>query len=140
MSAFSNFLEGKIVDHVLRGTTYTSPGVVYLALFTADPTEAGNGPECNTSTNYPGYVRVSCGATPSSAWSEIDANGMTQNQNVITFPAVGGASPVTVTHWALFDALSSGNMLYYGAMAAPKQLDPADVASFPANTLKITHN
>jgi hypothetical protein len=139
MSAFSNFAEGKIVDHFLRGTSYASPGQIYLALFTGDPTEAGTGPECNQS-NYPNYARVTTGATPSSAWTEIDANGMTQNSGTLTFPAVGGATPVTITHWALFDALTTGNMLFYGAMAAAKTLDPADVASFPPNTLKITIN
>lgn len=139
MSAFSNFSEGKIVNHFLRGTSYASPGQVFLALFTGDPTEAGTGPEC-TGTNYPGYTRIVCHVTPSSAFTEIDANGLTQNGATITFPAVGGAAPVTITHWAIFDAATLGNMLFYGAMAAPKTLDPADVASFPPNTLKITLN
>lgn len=134
MSAFSNYLEGKIADVTLRGTAYTSPGQVYLALFTSDPTDAGSG----TETTYTNYTRITCGATPSSAFTAVDSNGMTQNGATITFPAVGGASPVVITHWGLFDASTGGNLLYHGAMTASKTLDPSDVPSFPSGSLKIT--
>lgn len=132
--ALSNYLEGKMADVILRGTAFTSPGEVFLALFTSDPGEAGGGSE----TTYTNYSRVSCGATPSSAFTAIDANGMTQNGNTIVFPAVGGVSPVTISHWAIFDSLTLGNMLLYGPLTASKTLDPTDVPSFPANALKIT--
>lgn len=139
MSAMSNYLEEKLCDVTLRGGTFSSPGQVYLALFTADPTDANvTANEANAGTNYPGYTRVSCGATPASAFTAIDSAGLTQNANVITFPALGGASPVTITHWGIYDASSGGNLLFHGAMTASKQLDPSDVPSFPANSLKIT--
>lgn len=134
MGAFSNYAEGKVADALLRGVSLTSPGQVYIALFTGDPTEAGTGPE----TAYTNYARQSCGATPASAFSALDGNGTTKNTATLTFPAVGGASSVTVTHWALFDAASVGNMLLYGALTAQKTLDPTDVPSFPANALQIT--
>ena len=54
------------------------------------------------------------------------------------FPAVGGSSSVTISHWAIFDAATLGNMLFYGPLTASKTLDPTDVPSFPANALKIT--
>lgn len=136
MSAMSNYLETNLSNLTLRGTAFASPGQVYLALFTTDPGEAGSG----TEAAYSGYSRVSCGATPASAFSAPDSNGMSQNQNVVTFPAVGGASTVTVTHWALFDAITTGNMLLYGALTTPKTLDPSDVPSFPVNSLKVTWN
>lgn len=132
--ALSNYAEGKIADLLLRGTAYTSPGEVFLALFTSDPGEAGSGSE----TSYTNYTRVSCGAVPASAFSAIDSNGMTQNQNTVVFPAVGGVSSVTISHWALFDALTTGNMLLFGPLTASKTLDPTDVPSFPANSLKVT--
>jgi hypothetical protein len=132
--ALSNYAEGAIAHLLLRGTAFTSPGVVYLALFTSDPGEAGSGSE----TTYTNYTRVSCGATPSAAFTAIDSTGMTQNANTIVFPAVGGVSSVTITHWALFDALTTGNMLLFGPLTASKTLDPTDVPSFPANSLKIT--
>ena len=132
--ALSNYLEGKFADCALRGVSLTSPGEVFLALFTSDPGEAGGGSEAS----YSGYTRVSCGSTPSSAFTAIDSNGMTQNGNTIVFPAVGGSSSVTISHWAIFAAATLGNMLFYGPLTASKTLDPTDVPSFPANALKIT--
>ena len=151
MSAMSNYLEGKVADASLRGTTFTTPGVTYLALLTAQPNEDGSNigtVECNTATNYPGYARVSFGADPAVAWTALDSNGMTQNFNTLTFPALGGATPVTITHWAIYDASAraTGNMLFWGAMTTPKTLDPTDVPSFPGSSgggsgaIRITFN
>jgi hypothetical protein len=135
MPALSNYLRAAIGNLVQRGVAYTSPGEIFLALYTSNPTSANSG----TETTYTNYVRVSCGATPSAAFSAVDGTGLTQNQNTITFPAVGGASPVTLTHWALFDTISVGNMLLFGPLLASKTLDPTDVPSFPATALKVTY-
>lgn len=132
--ALSNYTEGKMANVLLRGTAYTTPGEIFLSLFTSNPGEDGSG----TESSYSGYARKSCGVTPASAFSAVDVTGMTQNANTVVFPAVGGVSSVTVTHWALFDALTIGNMLLYGPLAANKTLDPTDVPSFPANALKVT--
>jgi len=137
MSAMSNYLEGKVADVTLRGTAYASPGVVYLALATADLTDAN---VTANETTYTGYARVSCGATPASAFTAIDAAGLMQNANVITFAANGGGSAVVITHWGIYDASSGGNLLYHGAMTASKTIDPSDVPSFAVNTLKLTFN
>lgn len=136
MGAFSTYSRSKTSDNLLRGTTFASPGQVYLALFTSDPGAAGTG----TEAAFTGYARQSCGATPASAFSAVDTNGTTQNQNSVTFPAVGGSVSVTVVSWALFDAVTGGNMLLYGALTTSKTLDPADVASFAPNALRITFN
>ncbi len=45
MAEFSNYLENKVLDHVLRNTSYTSPTTVYVGLYTSDPTDAGSGTE-----------------------------------------------------------------------------------------------
>lgn len=45
MSQLSNYLENKLIDHVLRNTAYTPPATVYLALYTTDPTDADSGTE-----------------------------------------------------------------------------------------------
>ena len=45
MAEFSNYLENKILDHVLKNISYTSPTTAYVGLFTSDPTDAGTGTE-----------------------------------------------------------------------------------------------
>lgn len=129
MGAFSNYLEEKIVEHFLRNNAVASPTTVYLALFTSDPAEAGSG----TEAPYTNYARQA------GAWTAIDGNGQTKNSSTITFPANGNASAsVVVTHAALFDAASGGNMLLYGALASSKTLQVGDVLSFAANALTLT--
>jgi len=135
MGAFSNYSKANVANVLLRGTAYTTPGSVYLALFYTDPTDTGSG---GTEASYTGYARVSCGATPSAAFTAVDGTGMTQNSNVVTFAANGSGSTVTVAYWGLFDAATGGNMLLHGALSTSKSLDPSDVPSFPVNALKIT--
>jgi len=129
MSAFSNYLETKIVEHFLQNNAVTSPTAVYLALFTADPTEDGSGPEASF-TNYVRQVAT---------WSNLDTNGQTKNTGSITFPANGNVTAsTTITHAAIFDLLSGGNMLMYGPLATAKTLAPGDILSFSANALTLT--
>ncbi|MFX9081351.1 hypothetical protein ABTN40_19960, partial [Acinetobacter baumannii] len=45
MAGKSTYLANKVLDHLLGGTTYTPPWALYLALFTAAPTDEGGGTE-----------------------------------------------------------------------------------------------
>ena len=126
MSAFSNYLEEKIVEHFLRNNSITPPATVYVGLFESDPGEATGG----TETAYTGYARQS------SAWTALDVNGQTKNSGALTFPANGNASAsVTITHIALFDAATSGNRLFKAALSSSKTLSPGDVLSFASNAI-----
>ncbi len=56
MASASDYLEDAIGRHVLMNTPYTSPTTVYLALYTAAPTDTGGGTEVvNSGTSA--YVR-----------------------------------------------------------------------------------
>ena len=132
MSAFSDHLESALVTATLRGGTYTG-GAVYVAVFTGDPTDAGTGPELSDS----GYVRQRAHTTVASDGFTVPANGSTSNARNLIFPAIVD-SQKTVTHWGIFDAQNSGNLLYHAAMLNPKTLDPTDVLSFPVGSLIIT--
>ena len=127
MTAFSNDLESKIVDHFLRNTSQTSPTTVYLALFESDPTDANSGTECSF-TNY---------ARQASTWTAVSA-GQTSNSADITFPAKGDAGTVTVTHAGVYDASTVGNLVVHGALTASKALEQNDVLSFTTGALTLT--
>lgn len=132
MSAFSDFLEAALINATLRGGTYTGGGV-YVALFTSDPTDAGTGAELIDS----GYVRQRAHASVTSDGFTVPSNGASSNTRNLIFPAIVDAQK-TVTHWGIFDAQNSGNLLYHAAMLNPKTLDPTDVLSFPIGSLIIT--
>ena len=134
MGALSTYAQGQINNTLLRATNWTAAATVYLALFVSDPTPAA---VLANETTYTGYARQSCGASPFTA---IDGTGTTQNSNTIVFPAVGGSTSVTIGFWAIFDALTNGNMLLSGPLTASKTLNPTDVPSFPAASLKVTYS
>lgn len=105
------FFAGKVIDHNLRNQAYTVPTTIYLALFTTAPTKAGGGTEVSGVS----YARQSCALDAAS----VNANGTTQNTSDITFPTAGG-SWGTITHCAIFDAVTTGNMLLYQALNASR--------------------
>lgn len=125
MSAFSNYLENKILLHVLSNTAYTSPTTVYLGLHTADPTDAGTGTEVSGGS----YARQSFAST-------ISGNAAS-NTSAIEFPTAT-ASWGTVGWVAVWDNVSGGNLLFHGALTASKTIASGDVFRIPAGDLDIT--
>jgi hypothetical protein len=90
---------------------YTPAAAVYLALSTADPLDSGAGMAEPSGNDY-GRTAITFGAAAS--------RRVTQNATV-TFAKATGAWG-TITHWAIFDALTGGNMLAHGALTEPKQV------------------
>ncbi len=126
--AKSNYLELKMLDHALGTSAFTMPSNVYVALFTSDPTDAGSGTEVSGN----GYARQV--ATFSSA-----SSGSTSNSSAIEFTASGGSFG-TVSHFGIFDALTSGNLLYHGALTASKTIADTDTLKISATGLTVTES
>ncbi len=130
MTGFSNYLEAMIVNSSLRGVAFTEPAALYMALFTADPTDDGNANECA----YTGYARQDV----TGLWSAPSgADNATQNSAQIQFPVNGDVVDVTVTHFGIFDAASDGNCLYTGTLITAKTVQPGDQLAFAAAAVTI---
>ena len=132
MSA-SNFLELELLDHVLGNAAYTAPATVYIALHTADPTEAGGTGEVASSNAY-ARVAVTNNATNWPAAS----GGSKANGTAITFPTPTGAGWGLVTHFSILDASSSGNTLFSGALTASQTINAGNTVSFGVGALTVT--
>jgi len=130
MADLSNYLEAALINAVLRNTAYTSPATVYVALFTAvTDAEAGTGTEVTGGA----YARVSCAFD-----APASPGGTTQNTAIITFPTATAAWG-TVTHAALFDALTAGNPLtVIKALAASKVVGAGDIVRFPVGDIDFS--
>lgn len=126
MDAKTDYLEDALLDHVLRNTAYTSPTTVYVGLFTADPTDTGSQANEVTGGSYARQA-VTFGAP---------SGGTVANTGIITFPTAT-ASWGTVTHAAILDAVSAGNMLYKGALASSKTVDNGDTVSYAIGALTV---
>jgi hypothetical protein len=129
MGSFSNYLENKLLDHLFGKASYTSP-TIYVGLSTADPLDDGSG-LAEPSGN--GYARVQ---TAAADWNAA-VNGLIDNANDITFPQATG-SWGTITHFALFDAATGGNMLAHGALSQSKAINNGDTAKFAAGALDVS--
>lgn len=137
MSAASNYLEGKIINLVLRGQTFTPPSAIYIALHDGDPGETGANEV--TTGNWPSYVRKDSrdGDTLANAWSD-EGDGSSKNQKQLIFPVFDGGSAITVTHFSLWDAASGGNNLINKALETPRQIAPGQVYVVDIEKLTIT--
>lgn len=113
MSKMSDYLEKKLLDHVLIGTTYTPPSDIYLALFTSDPTDAGSGIEVSGG-DYARQKLVFDEATVVDGTSVTDADTI--------FP-IATANWGTVTHIGIYDALTGGNLLFHGALNTARTIN-----------------
>lgn len=124
------FFAGKVIDHLLRNQSYTVPTTIYLAAFTSAPTKAGGGTEVSGTA----YARQSCALDAAS----VSGIGTTQNTSTVTFPTAGGAWG-TVTHVAVYDAVTAGNMLLYQALNSSRgPIVLNDVLRFLAGELDFT--
>lgn len=126
----TDYAENKVLDHLTGKTSFAKP-TAYVALFTGAPSDAGGGTEVSGSN----YGRV---ATAAGDWSAAAA-GSTSNANAITFPVPSG-SWGTVTHFAIFDAASAGNMLIWGSLGTSKPISSGDTAAFAAAALVLTED
>jgi len=126
MAAMSNYLEDALINATLRNTTFTSPATVYVGLFTTDPTDAGSGTEVSGGS----YARQAGSfAAPSNGTSTTNAD--------ITFPTATGTWG-TVTHFGIFTASTSGNLLYHGVLNNSKTIQTGDILKIETGNLTVT--
>ena len=126
MSAMSDYLENEILDHILGTGAYTMPSAVYVGLSTGSFGDDNSGTEL-TGNNY---ARVA--ATFSAA-----ASGTTSNSAAIEFAAATG-SWGSISHFGIFDASSSDNLLIHGAFTTAKTIASGDILKISTGDLDIT--
>jgi len=126
MAEMSNFLENELYDHVLRNASYTSPSSLYVSLHTADPTDDGSGTEVSGGS----YARtaVTMGAP---------ANGSGTNSADVQFPQATG-NWGSVSHIAIWDASTAGNMLFHTPLDTTKNITTGDVFKIASGSLTVT--
>lgn len=134
MSAISNYLESKIVNHVLRNIAYTSPATVYVALYETNPTDADTGKELSGGS----YARILCtGFTVGQYGTANPSYTNAFNTNNMMSPTVTGSGWQTVSYIGIRDSLTTGNLLFYGALTTPIQPLTGQNFYIPAGQLKI---
>lgn len=125
----SDYLRTALLNHAFDVATFVPPPAVWAALYTVPPTSAGGGTEVTASD----YVRVQ------TTWS-LASLGSIQNSAVINFPNNG----LTLSNWGvvntlcLLDAPTTGNLLWFGPLSAPVQLQLGTSFELAIDGLTVT--
>jgi hypothetical protein len=123
---------------VLKATTGQATSIlsttplanVYLALFTAAPTDSTAGTEV-TGGSYARIDSKGKWATP--------AAGSVSNNAVCTYPTAT-ADWGSVVGFAVMTAITGGSQLMWGTLTAPKTVSNGDTASFASGALTLTED
>jgi len=134
MPSKSDYLENKVLDHNLGDGAFTMPTAIYLALCTVVPTDASTGSTITEAT-YTGYARKQITAADLAAAS----GGSKTNSAAIEFAACTAGSS-TIIGFAIVDALTLGNILYWGTVTS-KVIDTSNTpATVNAGDLVVTED
>lgn len=139
MSAASDFLENKVLDHVLgKGTRdFTSPTTLFVALFVGTASAVKANLEAGTLSDEVAdafaYARtaVTFGAA---------STGSATNSSAVEFASASGGNFGTVTCAAVMDSGThgAGNVLFYGELAVSKTVTDGDTFRIDTSQLTIS--
>lgn len=124
----TNYLESKILNHLLVGVSYARPTHLYIGLSTADPTEGATGIAEPVGGAY--------GRVEYDNWSTSSGGSNVVNNAAIEFPEAT-ASWGTINYFFIADASSGGNILFYNALTTPKVVNSGEIPRFKAGDLVI---
>lgn len=117
------YLANNVLNVALRGIPFTPPVTVYVALYTVAPTVSGGGTEVSGGA----YARQTVSLS-------APVNGQLASTADVLFP-VATAAWGTVTSFAILDASSGGNMLYFSNLSTPRTVLASDQIRFPTGQL-----
>ena len=129
MASFSDYSESLVLNFLFTTNTATRPTAWYVGLFTAAPSDTGGGTEVSGS----GYARKATGTITVSGTATTATNSA-----AIEFDPASGGNWGTITHAAIFDAETSGNMLAWAPLTTSRTINDGDVFRIPASSLTIT--
>lgn len=147
-TGYSDYLENKVTDWLMRSTSYTPPTTGYIGLTTETCSDSSNGTEPSSGA----YARVSVAATTTnwagtqsagSTAASSGTGGTTSNNGAVTFPTSTGAwaSSANLQAVRYYDASTSGNMLWCIDLTSPIAVTASGFTlSFSAGSLQLTIN
>lgn len=125
-----------IITADFQGTSvYASPATMYLAVYTADPSDTAAGTEVSTTSTAYARIAFTCNSTnftPVSAGTVLLAT-------VATYAVCGASNYGTCTAVSTMSAVTAGNLYYWGDMNANVVINTGNQLSFPANSITFAY-
>lgn len=138
MTAASNDLEAKILKHIFtnvstNGGAYTAPAAIYVSLHTGSPGEADDGAN---EISGSGYARESV------TFGDVTTNGSNvtsaSSNATVQFNQATSDYSADVTHIGIYDALTGGELMFFGQLSTAKTVTTGDVFQINSGSLTIT--
>lgn len=132
----SNTTENDVLLMALKGTdpSWRAQANLYLALYTADPGEAGTA--ISNETAYTNYARQTL--VKASAWT--DGGSSFTNAALIQFPQCG-VTGATITHVAIVTTASgAGQIIYSGQLSSPLAVANLIQPQFAIGAITVTED
>lgn len=135
----SNYFENAILKHIFGDTAYSVPATLYVGLWDnsvtlSDTSTGASAGEVNTSGT--GYGRVAV-TNDDTKWTVTD--NVVENAADVTF-ATATADWGTINQFAILDATTGGNILFWSTLAVSKTVTTGDTVRFNAGDITITEN
>ncbi|MFL1552508.1 hypothetical protein ACI77I_26065 [Pseudomonas sp. D47] len=135
MSAFSDYLEDKLLRMTLRGEAFVPPAQLFIALYTS-PTGDLEGTGAELVGNAYARIRVTFGEPI----PDTDGSTYCANDTDLRSPRPSTGVWGVVSHFALYDAPVGGNRLYHGPFLEPRVFETNDLFFAQAGDIKIKLN
>ena len=132
----NTYTENALLNHLFRGQAYTTLGTLYLGVGKSAPNEAGTG---FTEPTAPSYARYEITSNTTN-WTE-PISGSLSNSTAFRFTEAEESwttAAAPLTHWALFDAPTGGNMLFFGSLLKAQEVPAGGILEIPQNALVTT--
>ena len=126
MSAMSDYLELKFLDHFTGTASTSAPSAVYLGLAVGSIADNAGGTELSGNN----YTRKAI------TFATASGGAIASNANVEFNSATGSWG--TISHFGIYDASSSGNLLFHGAFSASKAIASGDILKVASGSLTIS--
>ena len=129
MAQMTDYLETELSDFLLdlNSGVFTAPGTLYLALLTADPTDAGLTTNEVTGNAYTRKA-ISFG---------VASNGVSTTDADVTFDQATGTWG-TISHFGIMDAATLGNMLFHSNLNTSKTIETDDIFKVSSGNITVT--
>ncbi len=131
-SGKSDYLENKILGYVYTGAAFVAPINVFIAVFTASPSDAGGGTEVTGGA----YARLQRASTA----ANFTLTGNTLTNAAVLAWADATAAWGTVVAVGIYDAAVGGNLLHWGDLTASKTIAAGDRFELAPGSLTITED
>lgn len=138
-SGISQFCGNLLLNKILRGAAGAFPNAMYIGLGTVAGTGFSDTTQTNevTSGTIGGYARIALTLAPTGTAMTSSTVASSSNVAIIDFGTASSGAGVSVTQWGAFDALTTGNLLFWADLTTAQTVASGNPYSFAIGALVI---